>query len=882
MKSNDPNPDRSTNRFANPGKPEQVDVAVSPAYADHLSDALIFTDADFRILSINKAGYFLYGLEERDFISEPLPAIINYDYYPESFQHIRNVLEGSGHWKGNVSCSIAEERIIDVTLSIVKNMEGENEQGGFLFISHPAVRKDKHRVLPTEMEAIKVVYDDLPEGIIVKTIQGEIIYGNAAALNMMGLTIDQLQDKRNINRHCRFIDENRLSVPADILLGADYEGKESRDRQNIITGIYRPDNLLVWVKMYSALVSNPLFGQQEMVITSFIDITRIMTAEEHIRSSEKKWISILDNNRIGIFLVDEKNNLLLINEEGKRLLRLLFNVESPGINTSLIDLLTEDRKKAVQDMLTRAIQGGRVEYEIVYHREDEDIWLLLNYSPVKTPDGAVNSVCITSTNITHLKKNESELIQSEQRWKFALDGAGDGVWEYNFQTKESYYSPLYKTMLGFAEDEFKNEAFEWQTRLHPEDISMIRDIDVAYETGAIENHSVEYRLKSKSGDYVWVLDRGMLLSRSPDGRPLTLIGTHKNITERKLSEERLFKSQHLFSSFMANTPTMTWIIDEHNIFRYLNASYLDSFGLSRNAIGKSIYDIFPKSICDVFVENNWKVWNSRSSIETVEEGLGPDGSYQLYHIFKFPLDDENGTRLLGGVALDITQKSLLEKKLADEQEKKKREIIQAIINAQEDERHELASELHDNVNQILSSTKLMLEIAVERPESGKEFTIKGLHYLQEAMQEIRRISHNLIPGTLKDISLEAAIDEVIQNINATNKLKINYSKEFNGMEEKIGAGVQLSILRIIQEQFNNILKHADASEATFSLVADEKMIYLSIGDNGRGFDTMNTKKGIGLSGIFNRVEFFHGLVELNSLPGSGCSLHIEIPIKLPI
>jgi signal transduction histidine kinase len=303
-----------------------------------------------------------------------------------------------------------------------------------------------------------------------------------------------------------------------------------------------------------------------------------------------------------------------------------------------------------------------------------------------------------------------------------------------------------------------------------------------------------------------------------------------------------------------------------------------SFKLNEDATGRSVHDVFPKEICDHFVENNRRVWDRNMAIELTEEIIGIDGLKQVYHIYKFPLDPENGVRLLGGVALDITKKTQLEQQLVAEEAQKKREIIQAIINAQEKERKEISYELHDNVNQILSSSKLMLEVASEKPELSKEFTDRCLSYLKEAIAEIRKISHTLTPVVLRDISLDAAIEDIVQNINATGKLKIEYYKKTGRLRKKIEPEKQLAILRIIQEQFNNILKHAHASEAAISLIVNDKDLLLEIQDNGRGFDIGTTKKGLGLNNMFNRVEYYYGSIQLISSAGKGCTLHIEIPL----
>lgn len=721
------------------------------------------------------------------------------------------------------------------------------------------------------------VFNALAEGLVVQDAKGEPIVYNKAAESILGLTKKQLTDKDFLENEFKCFHEDGSPFPWD-LFPAVIVARTGISQTNVILGWKLADGNTRWININSHPVIEET-GKLTGTVTSFTDITAIKAAREEMKRSEEKLRSVVNSSKNGIFLIGRDYKILLVNEDAVQRQSVMPNPLKISEGMNFLEILPEHRKKVVKEALDSVLRGESVEYEVVYTKaNNEDLWLLANYMPVKDESGEISAICITITDISALKLNESALSKSEQRWKFALDGAGDGVWEYNFQTKESYYSPLYKNMLGFTDEEFQNDAYEWHSRIHPDDLKKITSIDKLYEDHAITNHSVEYRLKNKSGEYMWILDRGMLLERTPDGQPLKLIGTHKNITEEKIREDNLIQSRQRFSSFMANTPTMTWIIDENAVFRYLNAPYLKAFNLTEDHIGKSIYEIFPKHICDLFVENNWKVWNSGSALETIEEGVGPDGKSQLYHIFKFPLESESGIRMLGGVALDITQKALLEKQLADEQEKKKREIIQAIMNAQEKERKELAYELHDNVNQILSSSRLMLEVAIEKPEISREFMHRSLGYLQDAVTELRKISHSLIPGTLRDISLEAAIEEVVQNINATRKLKITYRKEIGPSGKHILPEIQLAILRIVQEQCNNILKHANATEASISLNIDSQEILLLINDNGNGFDTVNTKKGLGLNNIFNRTAYYHGTIQLTSSVGNGCSLQIRIPL----
>lgn len=844
-----------------------------PQLADQLSDALVFTDERFTITLWNKAASRLLGLPANMMIGSDLHQIIP-GLYPSSKENIYSSLIASGKWKGETVIELSEDQTIPIELSV---FAFSTNKPGYAAIFRPS------NIQPVQISNIKELiynkpfFNALAEGLIVQDDKGEIIVYNTVAESISGLTREQIIDRDFLENERSYFTEAGDPFSWDNF-PAIIARRSGLPQTNVVIGWLHTDGLWRWININSHPVieeSGRLIG----TVTSFTDITAIKAAQQELKNSEERWRAVINNGKSGIVLIDPQYNIVLANDIAIAHQQLMPGHITIKPGMSFLDLLPEHRRVPVKETLQSVLRGDAVEYEIVYTKSDnQEVWLLANYTPVKGADGQISGICFSANDITNIKANELALYKSEQRWKFALDGAGDGVWEYNFQTKESYYSPIYKNMLGFSDQEFQNEAYEWHTRIHPDDVDKVKGIDQLYENRAIENHSVEYRLRGKSGEYVWILDRGMMLERTADGKPLKLIGTHKNITEQKNREEALIQSRKRFGSFMANTPTMTWIIDENAVFRYLNAPYMKAFNLREDDIGRSIYDIFPKHICDLFVENNWKVWNSNRSIETIEEGVGPNGDPQLYQIFKFPLETEDGVRVLGGVALDITQKVILEKRLAEEQETKKREIIQAIMSAQEKERKELAYELHDNVNQILSSSRLMLEVAIEKPDISQEFMNRSLVYLQNAITELRKISHSLIPGTLRDISLEAAIEEVVQNINATEKLSIVYEKQIGNNVKLIAPEIQLAVLRIVQEQCNNILKHANASEASINLVIDDQKILLLINDNGSGFDTVNTKKGLGLNNIFNRTAYYNGSIQLISSSGNGCSLQVRIPL----
>ena len=164
---------------------------------------------------------------------------------------------------------------------------------------------------------------------------------------------------------------------------------------------------------------------------------------------------------------------------------------------------------------------------------------------------------------------EEALIESEQRWKFAIEGSGDGVWDWDISSDEAKYSLRWKEMLGYAEGDILPNNQEWVDRIHPEDQSYVAASMQAYLDGKTSIYVVEYRLRCKDDSYKWILGRGMVVSRGEDGSPLRMIGTHTDITDRKQMEEKLRLSEKKFSTAFRVSP------DAINLTRLQDGTYLE-------------------------------------------------------------------------------------------------------------------------------------------------------------------------------------------------------------------------------------------------------------------------------------------------------------------
>ncbi len=171
---------------------------------------------------------------------------------------------------------------------------------------------------------------------------------------------------------------------------------------------------------------------------------------------------------------------------------------------------------------------------------------------------------------TDLKQAARSLRESEARWQFALEGSGDGVWDWNTQTNQVYYSRQWKAILGFEEHEIGNTLDEWDTRVHPDDRDHVYDEIRKHLEGEIPVYISEHRVRCKDGTYKWLLDRGQVIEWTKDGKPLRVIGTHSDITRRRHAEEALRESEEKFRSIVENALVGILTIDNTYRFAYVN------------------------------------------------------------------------------------------------------------------------------------------------------------------------------------------------------------------------------------------------------------------------------------------------------------------------
>ena len=248
----------------------------------------------------------------------------------------------------------------------------------------------------------------------------------------------------------------------------------------------------------------------------------------------------------------------------------------------------------------------------------------------------------------------------------------------------------------------------------------------------------------------------------------------------------------------------------------------------------------------------------------------------------------HGTRTsrMIGATQDITARKSAESQLlrlernsARQQLENQKKIVAAVLIAQEKERANIGKELHDNLNQILGAAKLYIELAKTDEEDRDMLLQKSVGYIVTVIEEIRDISKNLAIPRLNVMGLVESIKILVEDVTRINAIRIQY-RERRIDPAELHEALQLDIFRIVQEQLNNILKHANASQAVIYLSntnEDHRTGHIRQWDPGAILPRTNGK-GVGIMNIMSRAELYQGTVSILSHPGEGYVLKVGFPV----
>lgn len=397
-------------------------------------------------------------------------------------------------------------------------------------------------------------------------------------------------------------------------------------------------------------------------------------SQKRAKAGERQFRTAMQNSAIGMALVDISGRLVEVN---KQFADFIGYSPEEAVKISFQEITHPDDLTADVQLLQRVLAGEIDHYEIEkrYIRKDgRVVWALLAVSLIRAeatgkPDFFISQV----VDIDDRKRFETRLADSESRWSFALESAGQGVWDRDIETDKTYYSPLWKRMLGYEPEEQFDNALFWASLIHPDDLERIMRLDEECTSGRRDAFSAEFRMKHRDGRWIWIADRGRVLGRNAQGRPQRMIGTHTDITELKQSEDALRVLNERIRLAVDAGAIGVWDIELSTDFVTWDARMCHMYGIEPGAFTGSRLQwrsfLHPDD-CDATVSAFRETLRTGKRFDTEFRTLGPSGDIRYLHVLAQALTREDGTvdRVVG-VQWDITDQRRLTQQLFDEKER---------------------------------------------------------------------------------------------------------------------------------------------------------------------------------------------------------------------
>ncbi len=634
------------------------------------------------------------------------------------------------------------------------------------------------------------------------------------------------------------------------------------------------EGVLIWID-FTLQPLRDESGQIVFLVPSAMVITERKQGEEALRESHNRLKKVLEVETVGVMFWDLESGCMT--DANTTFLDVMgysrSEVEARELTWQM--LTPPEYMEASRAELRKFQESGRVgPYEKEYLRKDGTRqWFVFAGSAVD--DNTCVEFCV---DISDRKQAEIALRESEARLRLSVAASNIGLWDWNLITNEVFFSPEWKAQLGYAEDEFPNRFDEWESRVHPDDLAPTLAKLQRFIENPTADYAVEFRLRHKDGSWRWIYTRAQILRDQAD-RPLRMLGCHVDITARKQAEEALRESERNLTEAQRIAHVGSWSWNLSGLVQWTHELYR-VYGVSPETFSPTVESFFEL----VYPEDRqamqeWMRACGAGGKPTDFEfrAVRPDGTVRFVSGRGELVRDAGGRPMhMVGTAQDITERKQAEASL-EASARQLQALSRQLVEVQEIERRTLARELHDEIGQILTGLKLMLEMSARRaPDTAR--LGDALSLVNELMAQVRELSLKLRPAMLDDLGLLPALLWHFERYQAQTGVQVDF--KHSGLERRFGLQIETAAYRIVQEALTNVARHAGASEIQVRLRAVSHTLALEIEDRGAGFDAeaMPPTTSSGLIGMRERALLLEGNLTLQTAPGQGTRILVELPL----
>ncbi len=824
-------------------------------YLDVAGVILVAIDSEQRVGLINKKGCEILGYEDEEILGKNwfdnfLPERVRDETRTIFEKFVKGQADAPEYVENPILTKSGQERLIAWHNTTLKD-----DQGSFVATLSSGEDITERRRAEEAMRQSEEKYRDLFENARQAIITFDT-QGNITGVNKL---IEEYGFKRG-----QFIGKPLFDFVAE-----DHRAKAVGDFETLISGHpVRGEMDVVTPKgtMTVEYRDNPIIQAGKVVGVQAIltDITERKKAEEMLRETNE----YLEN------LINYANSPIIVWNPQFRITKFNHAFESltgrragDVIGKSLEFLFPPAFAESTMKLIRKTLTGERWEVvEINIQHIDGSVRIVLwNSAVILALDGkTIIAIIAQGQDITDRKKTETELRSSEEKFRLAMDATNDALWDWNIVTNEVYRNPRHVTMLGYEPQELSSSQKEWEMRIHPDDKQKVSDAVNEHLKGKTQGIAIEYRLKTKSGDYIWVLGRGKVVAYNDDGKPIRMIGTNIDITERKKAEEQIEK----LAKFHAENPYPIMRISGGGTVLFANPASAALLRDNDSGVGRPI-------------PRHWQ--------QVAQSALasGSVGRIEVKHggcVLAFravPLTNAGYVNFYG---TDITDRKKAEERLLEYQAKL-RAMASEILRSEDRERRRLAAGLHGNICQKLVFSKLALESSLSMVSDAK--LSASLRIASEAIgqtiEEADSLTLELSNPILREFGFLAALEKYLtEDIRQKHGIpcELESDKQVGALSDEL----KTCLFRVTRELLTNAVRHAHASKIKVSVRRSQGQIHVRVEDDGIGFKYTEVSSEVskttrfGLFSVREQLEYLGGRLDIESEPGRGTTATVVVPL----
>jgi PAS domain S-box-containing protein len=738
--------------------------------------------------------------------------------------------------------------------------------------------EEQVKLLLRENELLNNIIQSAADSIYAKDLSGRYVTINAAGAEALNWSVNDIigrTDEEILGEHGTFA----MRKDAEVFETGKSVTYESRAFGGLSNTYFRTSKA-------------PLYDNAGNII-GLIGISRDVTAA---RLAEEKYQFIFDNAPIAFWEEDFSKVKLYFDElrkQGVKDFRKHFSkhpedvercielievknvnrttlkmngvIDKPSLISKIQRNFTPDSEKIFLEEFI-ALAEGRTYLQaegafVNFNGTMLEVQFNLNVLPGHEED--LSLVLISVVDITEYKQLTRELNTFRHRYQSIVDAQTEMICRINASGRVILRNPSFSRFFDF-------KGLDDETRFvllfPPEELEKCEQ-KLAQLTATEPSVRFELRNYDKDGNLVWQ-QWSITAFYSNSGMLLGYQAVGSDVTERRMTQDALAASEARWRTVFEHADDMIMTINSEGYILSVN-DFKELRGMKW--AGKRLDEVMTPENAKSAITLISKVFASGTPLKTEYRFVTKSGNSWYYDCVVSPI--LHGNRVITAIiiARNITDTKEVEKQMRE-----------ALIEGQENERMRVSQELHDGLGQLFTAIKLNLQYLKSGLGADVETRVSDrLKALEDnigvAITEVKNISRNLMPDVLWQFGLRPAIEDMVAKWNETAHLTITL--EMVDMNKRFSPELEKTVFRMCQELLNNAIRHGQSKQIFLQVINHDDSLVVMSEDDGNGFDPRSVLSGFGLRNIRSRAELIGGTVEIDSAPGEGTVITIEIPLN---